>query len=372
MESVIYTLFLVGILQAAFCAIFLLSRPNREMIDLLFILLMIAISWPLLMKTAADSGFYPPRLEAFKLLPAFFGPLGYLCLTATIHRRLTWSDLLHLIPALLIWGWAIVFNLDLPPHEPGRRPEPGPPPPLHIVPMLGVPLVALAYGLLGFKLLRTSKAKQHPANTFLMIFNLALLLQLLIPILQGFSMARRHGPVPVGFVFLVMEYVVSLCALKIRLSPEALSYFPAAADASEENGADRGQGKYEKTGLSDSETKQLTGKLVEYMERDKPFLDDSFDVQALANGLNVSRHHISQVLSQGLGKNFYSYVNELRIAEVQRQMVDPEYTEHNIFRIAMSCGFNSKSTFNSVFKNITGLTPNEYRQRFAPPGKEVS
>ncbi|MBL8021345.1 MAG: hypothetical protein JNM27_16865, partial [Leptospirales bacterium] len=119
MESVVYTLFLVGIIQAAFCAVFLLTRREQGAADWLFVCLMVMISWPLLVKTATDSGFYPPNLQSFKLLPAFYGPIGYLCLLIVLNDRLSWKNMWHLLPPLFIFGWAIFFDLDLPPHERG-------------------------------------------------------------------------------------------------------------------------------------------------------------------------------------------------------------------------------------------------------------
>lgn len=372
MESVVYTLFLVGIIQAAFCAMFLLTRRDHGLADWLFVCLMVIISWPLLAKTATDSGFYPPDLQSLKLLPAFYGPIGYLCLVVVLNDRLTWRNMTHLLPPLFILFWAVLFDLDLPPHEHGEEPPPGPPPPLHFVPMLGVPLLSVVYPVMGFILLMHPAAKAHGARIFLWIFNIASLLPLAIPLLRMFSIARDWGPLPVGFVFLAMEYTVSLCALKIRLAPARHHDIPANVANGLGTDSERGPGKYEKTGLSDREAKQLADRLVTFMNSEKPYLDDTLDVVALANLLNVSRHHLSQVLSQHLGKNFYSYVNELRIAEVQRQMADPAFRDYSIFRIAMSCGFSSKSTFNSVFKNITGMTPNEYRRPHQQGSKEVS
>jgi transcriptional regulator GlxA family with amidase domain len=40
---------------------------------------------------------------------------------------------------------------------------------------------------------------------------------------------------------------------------------------------------------------------------------------------------------------------------------DPKYSHYSMLGIAFECGFSSKSTFNSVFKQITGKTPSEYK-----------
>ncbi len=62
-------------------------------------------------------------------------------------------------------------------------------------------------------------------------------------------------------------------------------------------------------------------------------------------------------------KNFFLYINEFRIREAQKMMSDKNNTEMSILRIAYEIGFNSKATFNRMFKTVTGLTPTEYRRR---------
>jgi putative ABC transport system permease protein len=56
------------------------------------------------------------------------------------------------------------------------------------------------------------------------------------------------------------------------------------------------------------------------------------------------------------------YVNELRIEEVKRKMDDPACSHIKIIEIAYECGFNSKATFNRVFKKLTGKPPTEYKK----------
>ncbi len=59
-------------------------------------------------------------------------------------------------------------------------------------------------------------------------------------------------------------------------------------------------------------------------------------------------------------KNFYSYINAFRVEEFKERVVSQKYTHLTILAIALDCGFNSKSTFNRIFKQATGITPNEF------------
>ena len=69
-----------------------------------------------------------------------------------------------------------------------------------------------------------------------------------------------------------------------------------------------------------------------------------------------------QALNQQLGQNFFEFVNGFRIAAAERCLADPG-DQRSILDIALACGFGSKSTFNAVFKRMTGLTPTAFRSR---------
>lgn len=64
-----------------------------------------------------------------------------------------------------------------------------------------------------------------------------------------------------------------------------------------------------------------------------------------------------------LGQNFYNFINKYRIEEVKKKLSEDNSKENNILTIALETGFNSKSTFNTVFKKIEGVTPSEYRKQ---------
>jgi AraC-like DNA-binding protein len=61
-----------------------------------------------------------------------------------------------------------------------------------------------------------------------------------------------------------------------------------------------------------------------------------------------------------MGMNFYNLVNEYRIKEVKERMKSDDYRQLTILAIAYDSGFNSKSSFNTIFKEKTGETPSEY------------
>ncbi|MEI6387901.1 MAG: helix-turn-helix domain-containing protein, partial [Spirochaetota bacterium] len=82
----------------------------------------------------------------------------------------------------------------------------------------------------------------------------------------------------------------------------------------------------------------------------------------LTLALGFQRNRLTQVINDGLGKNFYRYVNEYRVEEVKRKIAVGEAERLSILGVALDSGFNSKSAFNEAFKGIMRCTPSEYRK----------
>ena len=121
--------------------------------------------------------------------------------------------------------------------------------------------------------------------------------------------------------------------------------------------------KYERSGLKKADAAGYAASLDEYMLGDKPYLDPDLRIDDVARALNIKRHHLTQIINERYNKNFFMYVNEFRIRDAQKLMSDRSNDESTILRIAYDTGFNSKATFNRLFKAITGVTPSEYRNK---------
>ena len=98
------------------------------------------------------------------------------------------------------------------------------------------------------------------------------------------------------------------------------------------------------------------------MQKEKLYLHETLSLRTLANRLQLDPNLVSYVLNNIFHKSFYDYVNEFRIEEVKRKIDDPAYSHFKIVEIAYECGFNSKATFNRVFKKLTGKSPSEYKK----------
>jgi AraC-like DNA-binding protein len=115
--------------------------------------------------------------------------------------------------------------------------------------------------------------------------------------------------------------------------------------------------------FSEIDRKKYLELLQNAMGKEKLYLDNSLTVNKLANHLKISAKTISAVLNQQLHKGFNEFVNEYRINEVKRQMLNPDNQHLTIAGIAYEAGFNSQATFQRVFKNLVGITPSEYLLR---------
>jgi len=109
--------------------------------------------------------------------------------------------------------------------------------------------------------------------------------------------------------------------------------------------------------------KDLKIKLLTIMEEDKLFLDSSLTIHSLANQLNSNNKYLSQLINNDLKMNFVLFVNEYRIREAKKLLLDKSNNNLTIESIGYDAGFKSKSAFNATFKKITNQTPSEYRKK---------
>jgi len=121
--------------------------------------------------------------------------------------------------------------------------------------------------------------------------------------------------------------------------------------------------KYEKSALTPEKGRELATRLKGFMEQERPFLDSELTLPKLAELLQVPPHHLSQIINESLGQNFFDFVNAYRVEEARRLFQDPEKSAYTVLAVAEEAGFNSKTAFNSAFKKVTGQTPSEYRSK---------
>ncbi len=128
--------------------------------------------------------------------------------------------------------------------------------------------------------------------------------------------------------------------------------------------------KYKTFKLSNKESRKWLRTVLDVMEKEKPFLDPDITMPKLAKRINMSKEELSQVINRELHLNFNAFINRYRVEEAKRKLRDPKENQFVVLKIALDVGFNSKSSFNAVFKKTTGMSPSEYRETYQKKQEE--
>ena len=121
-------------------------------------------------------------------------------------------------------------------------------------------------------------------------------------------------------------------------------------------------GKYQKSGLGPQQAEHYKARLRHIMEVEELYLTPGLTLPTLANLMNCTVNHLSQVINDSLGTTFYDFVNSYRIAEAKHLLLQDSGGRSFVLGIANQVGFNSNSAFYSAFKKDCQQTPLEYRR----------
>jgi AraC-like DNA-binding protein len=105
---------------------------------------------------------------------------------------------------------------------------------------------------------------------------------------------------------------------------------------------------------------EILSKIQDRMENSRDYLDPSLTLKEFSDLLKIPRRTISEHLNHGLHKSFHDFVNSYRVEEVKRKLLSDDREKFTIESIAYDSGFNSKATFNRIFKKFTGVSPSNF------------
>ncbi len=106
-----------------------------------------------------------------------------------------------------------------------------------------------------------------------------------------------------------------------------------------------------------AETAQL---IVDYINAEKPYLNEEFDIEDIAEKLDIPRHHIIYCFTMILKKKFTTYRTTLRVEHAKELLSAGSANTLSIDGIGSQSGFPSRSSFYASFKSETGMTPSQY------------
>ena len=106
------------------------------------------------------------------------------------------------------------------------------------------------------------------------------------------------------------------------------------------------------------EEKEIAAKIKTLMEVDKLYHEQTFSRADLARELDISENTLSRVINVAFGKSFPRLLNEFRVDDAKRMLHNQSIP---IQVVASEVGFNSLASFNRAFREITSITPSQYR-----------
>ncbi len=232
----------------------------------------------------------------------------------------------------------------------------------------------LAFGILSWKKIQkySSVIKEYVSDIERVSLKWVKIFIILLLIIFGlfvivfnarFFLEKPHeGAIPLHGIFMSLFQlaVIIITAYNALRQPDIFRYIgkiEESIDKSEE------KEKYLKQSITDEQLKNYSQTLEEFMSVKRPHLDESLSLKELAEKINIPMHHLTITLNKEMNQNFYTYINAYRINEVKYILSQPEGFNISILDAAYDSGFKSKSTFNKVFKELTGETPTEYKRR---------
>lgn len=128
------------------------------------------------------------------------------------------------------------------------------------------------------------------------------------------------------------------------------------------HGTTGGKVKYAGSKLVDKDSERYQSELSAYMMQEKPYLNPELTLAQLAESTGIPSYHLSQVINERFKKNFFDFINSYRVEAFKAMVADSKYSNLSLLGVAFECGFNSKTAFNRVFRQVTGTTPSEYKK----------
>lgn len=123
--------------------------------------------------------------------------------------------------------------------------------------------------------------------------------------------------------------------------------------------------KYKNSKLNEVIINKYKTDLIYAMETDKLYLNGKLSIQDVSEKLNIPRQYISEVLNEHMNTNFQDFINEYRVEEFIKRLKNDQNNQFTLLGIATDVGFNSKSSFNAIFKKYKGLTPTEFKKNLS-------
>jgi AraC-like DNA-binding protein len=268
-------------------------------------------------------------------------PLYYMYLRALTRTKYTWDNYVLFVPAVLL---SVFFPLNL--MFPTR---------------ICFAVQVIWVWICGYRLLNATRSRMdntytddrsyllQPTHTLLILLGVTAVVSMLLNML--------------GRELFDGSIWIYLPAVLMSILLFSLGYVAAHTTLPQETVLPEEAHKEDKA--TTEETDALMHKIATVLREEQLFSDSNLTIQDLANAVGSNRTYVSNCINRRTGLSFSQYIARYRVEYAQTVLVDPQYADdHEALTHAISLsGFSSNQTFYRLFKEITGLTPLQYRHQ---------
>lgn len=129
-----------------------------------------------------------------------------------------------------------------------------------------------------------------------------------------------------------------------------------------ESGSQTGEGHRTNDAPISRQDQMLIDRVLKAMQQERLYAESGLTIGDLAVKVSVQEYRLRRLINQSLHyRNFNQFLNQYRIEEAARRLLDPEEQHIPISSIALDVGYASLSSFNKAFKDTYHVTPSVYR-----------
>lgn len=348
-----FVLLSLGALQGVLVSFFLLRNKSKHPSHIFLVLFIIVITLQLAFKVISKGWLWHNVNLIYQLsynLPYLAGPLFYLFIRRRVNKNpFKIIDSLHFLPFVLgsLTTFAHIFyNFPFLAWLPWN-----------LVPWVVCHLSSLfIYGILSWRMLENKKTENGLKSFLIWVISSETII-----IITMVLMVYNNGTLPdVRMLFIILTILIYWISYKLMESPVIFMSLPQGEIVPLR---DVNTPKYAHSGLKADEANRIVTLLHEAIHHQKIFLEPDLSLDTLANKIDVPRHHLSRVINEQYGKTYVELANGWRLEEARSRLANPKFNHHTISTIALDSGFNSVSSFNTIFKRSFQTTPSKFREQ---------
>ncbi|MBK1442658.1 AraC family transcriptional regulator [Parapedobacter sp. ISTM3] len=292
------------------------------------------------------------ELPTWAMLPCLYLAITHFVTPSTADKH--WH--LHFVPFLLFLLFSLVYLM--PNLFNGQNHLPVLPPWMRFIVQYFFFGQMVYYWIVCFWLLRRHQKNLKMVASFTEKIDLEWLKYLLISVLL-FILIRILGISSVHVTYISpILYFLGIILLAYSTLTQKSIYAVEIDPSAKKEGVSPKKALNER--LTAEQVEELKSIVTRKTVDEKLYLDPSLTLSGLSGKIGISTHELSYVLNNGLGKNFYQFINELRTEEAKSLLLSKDTKHLDMLGVAIRAGFNSKTTFYTTFKKATNLTPKEY------------